>query len=154
MRLDRFNCIVYCYSMKASPFSIAAHVLVSLESSSRVGEKILSSAALAESVNTNPVLIRRLLQKLSQAHLVETKEGSGGGVQLARRASAITLRQVYEAVEDAPLIKPNTRPVNKTCTVSCGITAALEPVVGEGERALLKVLGTKTIAGLADDIAR
>jgi DNA-binding IscR family transcriptional regulator len=111
-----------------------------------------SSTDLATSVNTNPVVIRGLLRMLSQAELISTKEGSGGGVQLARPARSITLREVYEAVEDEPPIKRNDRPVHKACPVSCGINLALTPIVGHAEEAMLKVLGRTNIAGLAGDI--
>ena len=138
--------------MKASRFAIATHVLVSLEFSARQVECLVSSAGLATSVNTNPVFVRGLLRKLLQANLVLTKEGSGGGVQLARRAASITLRQVYEAVEDEPLIKQNCRPVHKSCPVSCGISSALAPIVEDVEEAMLTVLARQNIAGLTNEI--
>jgi Rrf2 family protein len=138
--------------MKASRFAIAAHVLVSLEFSARRGAPLVASTGLATSVNTNPVLIRGLLRKLSRANLVLTKEGSGGGVQLARRAASITLRQVYEAVEEGPPIKQNCRPVHKACPVSCGMNSALAPIVNDVEEAMLKVLGRRNIADLASDV--
>jgi Rrf2 family protein len=138
--------------MKASRFAIATHVLVSLEFSARRGEPLVSSAGLATSVNTNPVFVRELLRKLSKANLVLTKEGSGGGVRLARRAAAITLRQVYEAVEEEPAIKQNCRPVHRACPVSCGMNSALAPIVEDVEEAMLRVLGRRNIAGLANDI--
>ncbi len=142
----------YITVMKSSRFATAAHVLVSLEFNSRRGVTRTSSADLATSVNTNPVVIRGLLQKLLRAELVSTKEGSGGGVHLARPATSITLREVYEAVEDEPAIKRNARPVHKACPVSCGINPALTPILGHVEEAMLKVLGRTNIADLASDI--
>ena len=140
--------------MKASRFAVATHVLVSLEFQARQGEPLVSSAGLATSVNTNPVIVRELLRKLSRANLVLTKEGRNGGVQLARRAAAITLRDVYDAVEEAPPLKPNSRPVHKPCPVSCGITSLLAPIVDDVNDAIRKVLGRQNIATLTDDIKR
>ena len=144
--------IHYITVVKSSRFAVATHVLVSLEFNSRRGVMRTSSTDLATSVNTNPVVIRGLLQNLSRAELVSTKEGSGGGVHLARPATSITLREVYEAVEDEPPIKRNVRPVHKPCPVSCGINSALTPIMGNVEEAMLKVLGRTNIADLASDI--
>jgi Rrf2 family protein len=144
--------VYYITVVKSSRFAVATHVLVSLEFNSRRGVMRTSSTDLATSVNTNPVVIRGLLQILSRAELISTKEGSGGGVQLARPATSITLREVYEAVEDDPPIKRNDRPVHKACPVSCGINLALTPIMGHVEEAMLKVLGRTNIAELAGDI--
>ena len=138
--------------MKASRFAVATHVLVSLEFSARQGEPLVSSAGLATSVNTNPVIVRELLRKLTQANLVLTKEGRNGGAQLARRAKTITLRDVYEAVEETSPLKPNSRAVHKACPVSCGIGDVLAPVVEDVNGAIRGVLGRRNIATLTDEI--
>jgi Rrf2 family protein len=43
--------------------------------------------------------LEQIFRRLRQASLVTSKRGPGGGYTLARPASAITLRQVLEAVE-------------------------------------------------------
>jgi len=43
--------------------------------------------------------LEQIFRRLRQAGLVVSKRGPGGGYQLAREASAITLRDVVEAVE-------------------------------------------------------
>jgi len=133
---------------------VAAHILASIEYASRRGEVFLSSSSIATSVNTSPVYVRELLGALRAAKLVLTKEGAGGGVQLARPASGITLDDVYEAVEDGPVLQPNCRPTHKPCPVSCGITAALEPVVDGAERALRQVLAQRKISDLVNKIEK
>jgi DNA-binding IscR family transcriptional regulator len=74
-----------------SRFPVAVHVLTAL--AYRDGES-LSSTRLAESVRTNPVVIRRLLIRLGKAGLVEAQVGKSGGVRLARRPESITLLHV------------------------------------------------------------
>ena len=61
----------------------------------------VTSAHLAESVNTSPSFVRRTLAKLSKAGLVETATGKAGACWLARDARAISLLDIYRAV-DAP----------------------------------------------------
>src|SRR5277367_4251746 len=89
-----------CTVVTSSRFAVATHVLLAL--SLHRGER-LSSAALATTVNTNPVVIRRLLGALQRAGLVETTAGKTGGTELSREPSAITLRDVYEAVNEGEL---------------------------------------------------
>jgi len=60
--------------------------------------KPLSSKILARTYGTNPVVIRRILAKLSEAGLVDSQRGVGGGTVLALDPVDISLRQVYEAI--------------------------------------------------------
>ena len=139
--------------MKSSRFAVAAHILVSIEyRARRRGDEFVSSATIATSINTNPVFVRELLRKLCKAGLVITKEGSGGGVQLARPASEIDLGEVYRAVEEHPLLKQNCRPAHEPCPVSCGMNAVLEPVVDEVEKAMFDVLVQKKLSDLVSKI--
>lgn len=80
----------------SSRFTIAVHVLVCMEVFK--DEYKVTSEFLASSVNTNPVVIRRLLQQLKKAGLVRVVRGSGGA-ELTRPADAVTLLDVYNAVE-------------------------------------------------------
>jgi Rrf2 family protein len=138
--------------MKGNRFAIAAHILTCIEYNSRRGEPLSSSAAIATSVKTNPVYVRELVCALRAAKLVVTKEGSGGGIQLARPASSITLDEVYAAVEEGPVLKQNCRPTHKPCPVSCGIHAALEPVVDGVQVAILQVLSQRKVSDLVNKI--
>ena len=143
----------YNYSMKSSRFAVAAHILVSVEYATRGGEVYFPSTAIAASVNTNPVFVRELLRKLSKAKLVVTKEGKGGGVQLARPASVINLAEIYLAVEEGPVLKHNTRSKDLCCPVSCGMDMVLDPVVSEVESALLDILRERKLCELVNKIA-
>ncbi len=58
-----------------SRFAVAVHVLSLMAWS---GEEPLKSEQVAESVNTNPVVIRRMLLELAEAGLVVSQTGSLG----------------------------------------------------------------------------
>ena len=79
----------------SSRFTVAVHILalVKVEQS-----QPLTSSWIASSVNTNAVVIRRLVGKLKQGNLIETQQGSGG-VQLRKPLTDITLLDVYQAGE-------------------------------------------------------
>ena len=80
----------------SSRFTIAVHVLICIEIFKK--DMKTTSDFLASSVNVNPVVIRRILQQLKKAGIVEVKRGSGGA-DLARDPADITLLDVYTAVE-------------------------------------------------------
>ena len=125
-------------------FGVAVHILVMLALSDE-GRK---SARIADSVDTNPVVIRRILGRLRRADLVRAQPGPAGGFRLARPARAITLGQVFRAVADGrPFLRPH-RP-NPGCAVARGVEAALDGVGRRAERAFLGVLAGETLADAA-----
>lgn len=58
-----------------------------------------NAAALAEETGVPLATAQRLVSMLSKAGLVRSTRGTGGGIQLARPAAAITLTDIIEAVE-------------------------------------------------------
>jgi len=129
-----------------SRFPVAVHVLTALAYNEGVW---VSSPALADSVRTNPVVIRRLLIALRRAGLVRGHAGKSGGVRLARRAEAITLLDVFRAVEGGtPFVLPD-KPENKACEVSCAMKPLLASVLAEADRAVSKSLEKIRVSDLA-----
>jgi len=111
-----------------------------------------TSTFLAGSVNTNPVIIRRLLLALQQARLVETGKGAGSGSRLSRSPARINLAEIYRAVEDCePFATPSRKP-NAECPVGHCIQHALEKIFASAQRALEKDLAQTTLAGLIDQV--
>src|SRR5689334_1875547 len=80
---------------------------------------LMDSQALARSVNTNPVVVRRILLSLRAAGLIETIAGKYGGSRLRKPAARITLRDVYDAIEAQPIIPLRHRKAWRYCAVSC-----------------------------------
>jgi DNA-binding IscR family transcriptional regulator len=93
--------------MVATRFAVAIHILVLLAAET-AGP--VTSARIAGSVGTNPVVIRRISGRLSRAGLIQVRRGPGGA-RLARPAATITLGEVWRAVRapDLPLL-PMHRP--------------------------------------------
>ena len=124
---------------------VATHVLTLLAYG---GRKAMTSEFIAGSVNTNPVVVRRILGLLARAGLVATLEGAGGGVRLAKPAAEIDLRAVYAAVESDPLFALHPSDPNPLCPVGGTIQAVLTPTLDAAESALLGSLGKTTVADL------
>jgi len=130
-------------------FAMAVHVLTVL--AYKEGDRV-TSALLASSVNTNPVIIRRLLLALQRAKLVETGKGAGSGSRLSRSPARINLAEIYRAVEDCqPFATPAKKP-NAACPVGNCIRQALEKVFASAQQALEKDLEQTTLAGLITQV--
>ncbi|MFC4120388.1 Rrf2 family transcriptional regulator [Nonomuraea zeae] len=129
----------------SSRTAVAIHALTLL---ARWGDKSLNSAEIADSLESNPVLVRRILGSLRDAGLVWSTEGRGGGWSLARDPREITLFDAYTAVEAGPILSRHPHPPSATCEVGRNIQGLLEVEFRDAERAMEERLGRTTIADL------
>src|SRR5690349_15152435 len=130
-------------------FAMAVHVLAVL--AYKEGDRV-TSAFLAGSVNTNPVVIRRLLLALQRAKLVDTCKGAGSGSRLNRSPGRINLGEIYRAVEDCESFGTPSQKPNEACPVGYCIRAALEKVFASAQAALERDLEKTTLAGLINTV--
>jgi Rrf2 family protein len=122
-------------------FSMAVHIMTAL---AHLAEKA-SSEVLAQTVNTNPVVVRRILCDLNRAGLIHAERGKTGGFMLARTAKQISLLDIYRAVlDEQELMLLHENPQNRKCPVSCKVRGALAPHLHKAqsvyERELQKVM--------------
>jgi Rrf2 family protein len=132
-----------------SRFAVATHVLTLLASSE--GEP-LTSEYMASSVNTNPVVIRRVLGRLRDANLVRSHPGPGGGWQLARPARGITLRDVYRAVEGEGLFAMHASEPSPRCPVGASIREILIGRFDDAQLAMEAALQRTRISDLLGEV--
>jgi Rrf2 family protein len=136
-----------------SRFTLAAHILGMLAWSERSRGRPVTSEEMARSINTNPVVVRRILSDLRRASLVDTKRGVGGGVTLARRADTITLRDAYEAIEEGEeLFGRHPSGPNPCCQIGPLVAELMEEVYGRAEHALKESLQQMTIADMSSEL--
>ncbi|MER8120488.1 Rrf2 family transcriptional regulator [Streptomyces sp. NPDC094031] len=129
-----------------SRLTVATHVLVWMELYRRQGGTVATSEQIAESVNTNPVVIRRLLGDLRKAGLVSSRRGAGAGWVLARDPARISLLEVYDAVEPGALFALHRALPNQECPVGRGIQPVMQEVYDQAEAAVRRELGKSTLA--------
>src|SRR3954452_3597453 len=130
-------------------FAMAVHVLSVL--AYKDGQRVTSSL-LASSINTNPVVVRRLLLALQRAGLVETRKGVGSGSRLNCRPQQISLADVYKAVEAGQgFVLPPKKP-NAQCPIGSCIQATLSSVFSSVEQAVLKDLKKVTLGNVLNEI--
>jgi Rrf2 family protein len=109
------------------------------------GEEPLKSEQVAESVNTNPVVIRRILKELAEAGLVVSQTGSLGGSRLANDPAKTTLLDVYQALEYSGVFSLHRQPPSRDCPVGVNIETVLGDVLLEVDSAVERVLENITI---------
>ena len=131
----------------SSRFSVAVHILTLL-AVTPPGE-LLTSDRMAGSVNTNPVVIRRILGQLKKAGLVEVR-AAAGGTYLRRAPATISLLDVYRAVEvvENNLFSVHDKP-NPKCPVGRNIQAALDETLHRAQVALEQQLAGTSVAQVA-----
>jgi DNA-binding IscR family transcriptional regulator len=130
----------------SSRFSIAVHILSLIAISS----KDCTGDFIAGSVNTNPVIIRRIMGMLKKAGLVDIRPGVGGASLLKDR-DQITLLDIYRAVEvidDGQLFNFHDDP-NPQCPVGRNIEAALRSEMKEAQSAMEQRLAQVNLSQLA-----
>ncbi|HYH79085.1 MAG TPA: Rrf2 family transcriptional regulator [Longimicrobium sp.] len=136
--------------MISSRVAVAVHVLAYMawkRSEAQTSERIASS------VNTNPVVVRRIVGALRNAGMVSVQAGVGGGATLAREPGDITLLDVYRAVEDGDeLFSLHPSEPSRSCNVGGHIRDVLRPIFCQAHRAMESVLGEVTIAQVGQQV--
>lgn len=127
---------------------MATHIMTALATK----QEKLTSTYLADSLNTNPVVVRRILSELNKVGLLETEAGRSGGARLAKKASAISLYDVYAAVDEGDIFAYNPNDPNKTCALSCKMKSVLTPVFNAASEALAEKLKKIKLSDLVREV--
>jgi len=136
-----------------SKLTIAIHALCWLELSARRGRPTLTSAEVADSLQSHPVLVRRTLAPLRDAGLLKVVgRGPGTGWQLARSADRITLQEVHELLGEREIFALHPHPPKQDCPVGFGIPDVLSDVYGVVEDAVAASLRRVSIADVLDRV--
>ena len=136
--------------MISSRVAVAVHVLAYLAWKRSEG---CTSERIAASVNTNPVVVRRIMGALRNAGMVTVQPGVGGGAQLARDPREITLLDVYRAVEDRDeLFSLHPQQPKRDCSIGGNIQAVLQGVFCRARTAMEQVLDEVTIEDVGREV--
>ena len=109
----------------SSRLTIAIHILTAIDTFQNNYK--VTSEFLATSINVNAVIIRRTMQSLKGAGLIEVKRGTGG-MAIAKPMNQITLLDIFNAVEpleNGRLFHFHENP-NTACPVGRNIHAGLD----------------------------
>jgi DNA-binding IscR family transcriptional regulator len=111
----------------------------------------MTSDVLAKAMDTNPVVIRRIMAGLRDQGYVRSEKGHGGGWTLACNLSRVTLRDIYIALGSPSLLAIGNRTESPGCLVEQAVNAALGQAFDDAEALLLARLGKVTLAKLSAD---
>ncbi len=132
---------------KSTVVSDAIHVLVYITSDE---EHSLSSTAIADSINTNPALVRKIMKQLREAKIIETVHGKSEP-KLIEDPRRITLKDIYMAVDNRPIIKPDYNTAD-FCYIGKGIAPILEKKYDQVQEAMLSEMNKITLDSIITDI--
>jgi len=136
----------------SSRFTVAVHILSLLAVAQNAH---CTSEWIAGSVNTNPVIIRRVLGNLKKAGLVNVRAGTGGAY-LLKKLEEITLLDIYRAVdvvEEGQLFQLHNEP-NPKCPVGANIQAVLQLILRRAQEAMEQILAEITMKELVTELTQ
>ena len=131
----------------SSRFTIALHIFTCVETFK--DDYKVTSDFLASSINTNPVIIRKILSQLKNAGLITVARGTGG-ITPTRPISEITFYDVYQAiepVENGDLFHFHEAP-NPDCPVGRNIHSLLDDKLKAIQDAMEAEMKKYTVADL------
>ena len=133
-----------------SRLSGVLHILIHLMEA----DAPVPSEKLALAMQTNAVVVRRVMAGLRDAGLVRSGKGHGGGWSLARDPARVSLRDVYVALGSPEPFAMANRSEAPTCLVEQAVNGALDHAFREAESLLLARMERVTLAMLAEDFHR
>ena len=131
----------------SSRFTVALHIFTCVETFK--DDYKVTSDFLASSINTNPVIIRKILSQLKTAGLITVARGTGG-ITPTRPISEITFYDVYQAiepVENGDLFHFHEAP-NPECPVGRNIHSLLDDKLKAIQDAMEAEMKKYTVADL------
>lgn len=114
----------------------------------------MTSKIIAESVDTNPVVIRRIIGSLVKHGLVEVKMGTGGGSRLTKSPKEITLAEIYLALEEGEIFNVPEIKEKHNCPLAKIVRPILCKFFGEAENGLIEKLQNRTLQDVLSDIRK
>ncbi|MGI4747015.1 MAG: RrF2 family transcriptional regulator [Janthinobacterium lividum] len=127
-------------------FPTGLQLMLSLALAHCEGVDRMTSSELARGVGANPSLVRKLLIPLVQEELLDSALGRDGGVRLARAASKISLREIYEAIRGPRSLWTPRLGIPHQCLVSSNVEVFFLQLASEADEAVLQTLDRRTLA--------
>ena len=137
--------------MANSQFAMSVHVLAMLANNC---DERIKSGYIAKSVNTNAVVIRRLLSDLHEADLVVSRTGYSGGTCLMRQPDEIQLLEVYEALSHDEIFGLHPKEPDQDCDIGSTITTVLGRLQTEIRDAVREKFAGYTLQDVIDELAK
>ena len=135
--------------MVNSRFSVAIHILSLIATTS--DKSLLTSDFIAGSVNTNPVVVRRMIGVLKKAGLLSSHSGVAG-YELLVEPKKLTLLAIYQAIDGPEQLFAIHDEPNPACAVGREIQHTLEDVYTSIWQAMKEQLQAQTLRDVLDQL--
>lgn len=111
-----------------------------------------TSEAMAKMMQTNPAVIRKILAGLRKQGFVTSEKGHGGGWRLARDLEAVTMHDIYSALDHPAFFAVGNRTESPGCLVEKAVNRAMNKSFEEAEALLLARFKQVTLSELREDV--
>ncbi|MGE7093611.1 Rrf2 family transcriptional regulator [Lysinibacillus sp. NPDC048646] len=135
--------------MVNSRFSVAIHILSLIATTSDKSQ--LTSDYMAGSVNTNPVVVRRMIGVLKKAGLLSSQSGLAG-YDLLVEPKDLSLLTIYHAIDGPEQLFAIHDEPNPDCSVGRKIQRTLEGVYTSVWDAMEEQLQAQTLQDVLDQL--
>ncbi len=113
----------------------------------------VTSEVLAKAMDTDPVVLRRVIAGLRDRGYVQSEEGHDGGTLICD-LSKVTLRDVHTVLGSPSVLTVGNRTEAPGCLVEEAVNTALRKTFGDAEALLLERLGEVTLLALSENVRR
>ena len=111
-----------------------------------------TSETLSRAMGTNPVVVRRIMAGLRERGFVRSEKGHGGGWTITSNLADVTLRDIYDSLDQPEILAMGNRTEAPGCLVEQAVNAALNQAFEDAETLLLARFGEVTLAMLSADV--
>lgn len=130
-----------------SKLSLALHALGHMAAQNG---RPLRSEDFAAAQGTNPVVVRRVLGRLRTAGILRSAKGHDGGWWLARPAEAISVADVYLALDEPFIARPGRAEENPPhCAIERALHDRMDQALAAAEASLIATLTGVSIQDIA-----
>lgn len=112
----------------------------------------VTSEHMAKTMDTNPVVIRRVMAGLRDCGYVQSGKGHGGGWTLCCDLNQVTLRDIYTALGSPSLLAIGNRTESPGCLVEQAVNETLGKSFDAVEAFLLERFAEVTLAALSETV--
>ncbi|CAH0120525.1 MULTISPECIES: Rrf2 family transcriptional regulator [unclassified Paenibacillus] len=130
-------------------FGLAIQALVMMSKC----ENRCPSGEIADYLQSEPTLLRRIMARLVQNNIVETREGRDGGYRLKKAPEAITLADVLTALEGTNPLKDSMLDSTGDHAFGLCMNSIFTDISSELDSSIAGVLSRYTIKDIADSAA-
>lgn len=133
--------------MNNTRFATLIHILTLL---AKNPDQLLSSDWIAESIQINPVIVRKELSVLQQLGWVISKKGKEGGSMLSASSCEISLADIYIAVKNSNVLGKKNNCYDTQCPIGKDINKKLERLFEETDSIVINSLQNRTLKNFVE----